>query len=209
MQLLNLEDSFAQKSVILFIMDMIVILSPLSIDDRKRVRFGLKKDSIREGDPIYTIVKGSVQLQSGNGRFDEDRYDNLIIELTDIDQYIPQGTIYTKVRERIVVPETACRLLTDKGSEKENTKCLYNNIAVVYYAQGNYEKALEYLEKALTNSEKVLGREHPDAAAMYHNIALMYSILRAIMKYSMLLTIICMCEYVVSVIIGLTDAFEI
>ena len=127
-----------------------------------------------EGYLIHTMVQGSVKLQSGKVKFDEERYENLIDKLADTDQYISEGTVYTKVRERIVVPETVCELLTDNGSEKRNTATLFNNIAGVYYSQGNYEKAMEYCEKALVIREKVLGKEHPDTATTYDNMAGVY-----------------------------------
>jgi tetratricopeptide (TPR) repeat protein len=39
---------------------------------------------------------------------------------------------------------------------------------------GNYQRALEWYNKALPICEKVLGKEHPDTATMYHNIAGVY-----------------------------------
>ncbi len=40
---------------------------------------------------------------------------------------------------------------------------------------GEYGKALEWFERALKISEKVLGKEHPSTATTYNNIALVYS----------------------------------
>jgi tetratricopeptide (TPR) repeat protein len=51
---------------------------------------------------------------------------------------------------------------------------LFNNIAAVYFHQGDYDKALEWYGKALAICEKVLGKEHPDTATTYNNIALVY-----------------------------------
>ena len=132
-------------------------------------------DQDDKGYLIHTMVKGSVELQPEKAIFNEDRYEKLIDELADTEKYIPGGIVYTEVRERIVVPETVCRLLIDKGSEKESSARLYNNLALVYHAQGDYEKALEYNEKALLIREKVLGAEHPATAATYNNIAVVYS----------------------------------
>ena len=47
-------------------------------------------------------------------------------------------------------------------------------MAVVYKAQGEYEKALEHYGKALEVRERVLGSDHPDTAATYNNMALVY-----------------------------------
>ena len=51
---------------------------------------------------------------------------------------------------------------------------LFNNMAGVYHAQGDYEKALEYYGKALAISERVLGTDHPDTATTYNNTAGVY-----------------------------------
>ena len=131
-------------------------------------------DRDEEGYLIHTMVQGSVRLQSSEAKFDENRYKNLIDKLADTDQYVPEGTVYTKVREWIVVIETVCELLAGNGSEKENTSRLFNNIAGVYHTQGNYEMALEYCEKALVIREKVLGKEHRDTATTYNNMAGVY-----------------------------------
>ena len=61
------------------------------------------------------------------------------------------------------------------GKEHQDRVTAYNNMAMVYHAQGNYNLALEYYGKALEISEKVLGKEHPRTAAHYNNIALVYS----------------------------------
>ncbi|MDE6784003.1 MAG: tetratricopeptide repeat protein, partial [Ruminococcus sp.] len=39
---------------------------------------------------------------------------------------------------------------------------------------GEYDKALEYYEKALKICESVLGKEHPNTATTYNNIAVVY-----------------------------------
>ncbi|QNU68298.1 tetratricopeptide repeat protein [Ruminiclostridium herbifermentans] len=62
---------------------------------------------------------------------------------------------------------------------------LYNNsniifglfagkIGYIYHHQGEYSKALEWYNKDLAIFEKVLGKEHPDTATTYNNIAGVY-----------------------------------
>ncbi len=43
-----------------------------------------------------------------------------------------------------------------------------------YCAMGDYEKALEFENKALSIRKKVFGEEHPDVASSYHNIGVNY-----------------------------------
>ena len=62
-------------------------------------------------------------------------------------------------------------LLTRYRNEFDNS-AFY--IAFIYNSQGEYDKALEWYQKDLEFKEKVLGKEHPDAAKTYHNIAEIY-----------------------------------
>ena len=50
----------------------------------------------------------------------------------------------------------------------------YNNIGNVYDRQGQYERSLEYYQKALEIFIKVSGQDHPAVAASYNNIGVVY-----------------------------------
>ena len=124
-----------------------------------------------EGYLVHMMVKGSVIQQNRGIVFNEDKYEDLIYELADVNQYLSKDMVYTKVRERIVVPETICKLLVEKGSKKTHAESLYNNLAVVYLAQGNYDEALKCYKEALVIREKYFGEENPFTAVIYNNIA--------------------------------------
>jgi tetratricopeptide (TPR) repeat protein len=47
----------------------------------------------------------------------------------------------------------------------------YSNIGVVYRKKGQYERALEYYQKAFEIDIKVSGQDHPDVATSKYNIA--------------------------------------
>jgi tetratricopeptide (TPR) repeat protein len=51
----------------------------------------------------------------------------------------------------------------------------YNNIALVHDGQGQYTKALDWLQRGLAINEKILGSDHPDTAKTYNNIGMVYS----------------------------------
>ena len=51
---------------------------------------------------------------------------------------------------------------------------LLAQLVFLYYNFANYPLALEYNHKALSIHEKVLGKEHPDTATIYNNLALVY-----------------------------------
>ncbi len=50
----------------------------------------------------------------------------------------------------------------------------YNNIGYVHSKKGEYDKALEYNQKALTILLKKLGPNHPDVANSYHHIGIVH-----------------------------------
>ena len=56
------------------------------------------------------------------------------------------------------------------GKDHPSTATTYNNIAGVYSDQGEYGKALQWYQKALKISEKVLGKEHPNTIIIVNNI---------------------------------------
>lgn len=47
---------------------------------------------------------------------------------------------------------------------------LWNDLGSIYEGMGEYRRALEYGEKALTIRRRVLGEEHPDTASSYNNV---------------------------------------
>ncbi|AEF80439.1 tetratricopeptide repeat protein [Leadbettera azotonutricia] len=51
----------------------------------------------------------------------------------------------------------------------------YHNIGVGYAFMGEYQKALEYYQKALGIRESFLGKDHPETAASYLNIGAVYA----------------------------------
>jgi len=48
------------------------------------------------------------------------------------------------------------------------------NIGLAYHSKGDYDRALEYYEKALNIGKKIYGEEHPNIATNYNNIGLAY-----------------------------------
>jgi tetratricopeptide (TPR) repeat protein len=60
------------------------------------------------------------------------------------------------------------------GKDHPDTATTYNNIAVVYDDMGDYDKALEYYEKAKEIYESKLGKDHPFTSTTYNNIATLH-----------------------------------
>ena len=54
-----------------------------------------------------------------------------------------------------------------------NTAQSLNNLALLLYAQGDYDGARPFYERALAISEQVLGPHHPSTAQSLNNLALL------------------------------------
>ncbi|MGB7378739.1 MAG: CHAT domain-containing tetratricopeptide repeat protein, partial [Rivularia sp. (in: cyanobacteria)] len=62
------------------------------------------------------------------------------------------------------------------GKEHPDVATSLNNLAALYYSQGNYTKAEPLYERALAIDEKVQGKEHPDVATSLNNLAQLYQL---------------------------------
>ncbi len=52
---------------------------------------------------------------------------------------------------------------------------VYHNLGYLFSMQGEYEKALDYLNKALEIRTKTLNPNHPDIRSSYYQIGAVYS----------------------------------
>jgi len=121
------------------------------------------------GYEMHPMIKEAIRLQYKEIKSEDFKE---IIYYMSSDEYINDGDIYTKVHARLNIAESVMNHFC--GIEKEKIGILFINIAVLYFHQGDYLKALEWNQKALKICEKVLGLEHPSTAATYSNIALVY-----------------------------------
>ena len=60
------------------------------------------------------------------------------------------------------------------GKHHPKTARTYNNMAMVYDAQGDHTKALEFYRRALAIREEVHGKDHPSVARTYNGMAIVY-----------------------------------
>ena len=122
-------------------------------------------------DKIYRTVEvyRKADRWASETDYDKKKYNQLLFEfagfLYDYGLYDEAETVYLR---QITLVETLY------GTSHEATATSYNNIGIVYKAQGDYPKALEYYDKALSIKERVLGKDHPSTATSYNNIGLVY-----------------------------------
>ena len=136
----------------------------------------LERGGLEKGYFIHQIVKDSVakQMEKDRETVILEEYGEFLYRVLDTKNYMGKAVPYEYVRERLVLTEDVARFFDESGRADETAGTLFNNMAEVYRAQGNYGKALEYNEKALAIREKVLGEAHPDTATTYNNMAAVY-----------------------------------
>lgn len=123
---------------------------------------------------IHVMVKGSVELQNNIKPIDIWKYECLIERLIDTNQYLSVEDGYLNIREKIIVPETVCKLIEESGKKDKRAFYPFYTLANVYFGQGDYEKAREYYGKALAIVEKSLGLNNSDIVLAYNGLALAY-----------------------------------
>lgn len=81
---------------------------------------------------------------------------------------------YAYYEESIEVNLRFIKLSEQTNGQNETTAMSYNNIGAIYDDLGDYDKALEFHNKALEIRKDVLEENHPDTAASYNNIGIVY-----------------------------------
>jgi Tfp pilus assembly protein PilF len=66
-------------------------------------------------------------------------------------------------------------VLALEGHDSPDVATSYTHIGIVYYRQGQYERALEYYQKVLEINIKVSGQDHPEVATSFINIGAVYA----------------------------------
>ena len=136
----------------------------------------LEQGGLENGYQIHQIVRDSLagQMKRNGGKVELEEYGEFLYRVLDTDSYMDKAVPYEYVRERLVLIEDVARFFDESGRADETAGSLFNNIANVYFDQGNYEKALEYYTKSQVINEQVLGKNHPDTATTYNNMANVY-----------------------------------
>lgn len=120
-------------------------------------------------------------LDSPTNKYDLSSYLNLScngIEINDL-PYLEIGQfIHTYIGDTDIALKYCLYYLKLLGrvQERENLTlaALYNNLGVLYCDNTNYDKALEYHNKALSINIQLLGTDHLDTATSYNNIGTVY-----------------------------------
>ena len=140
------------------IFDDLLIWAGFDINDLKSLTERAWIEQGEDGYLLHTMVKGSIWKQDIG--FDIWKYESLIDKLGATDEYLPVTDGYLKVGKRLGPVKVVCDLIAESiGKKLEDSNgnkavltdagSLFNNLAGVYQAQGNYEEALMYFQKAL------------------------------------------------------------
>ena len=102
--------------------------------------------------------------------YDKEKFAKLLEKKSD---FLIEHALYSEAQ--VVNDEWLSLCKEHLGEKHVSTAASYNNIGVAYYSLGDYDKALEYLNKALVVQLNVLGENHPDVATTLDCLVFLYS----------------------------------
>jgi tetratricopeptide (TPR) repeat protein len=149
-QIYSLNDKSMMKSLILNIPKLMEILEKSKLDM-------VQYTSILTSDELKDILI-KVELHSVNSFYKLGLY-CILMGIYDIAMLFLERAIES---ENIL------------ANNKPDLPTLYNEIATICQYQGNYQKALEWYEKAKILRESKVGKTHADTAELYGNIGTVY-----------------------------------
>lgn len=125
---------------------------------------------------VHPIVKKSVELQNiiDGYKFNVTKYDHLIRELINTEQYLPQYLDYSKYRDRAEIPKFFCNLLESEGYIGKLPFELCSCVSSLFYREGDFISAIRYSFKSLDIINTMYGDENPISADIYDNIGVMF-----------------------------------
>ncbi len=132
---------------------LVMLDTTISIEKRKEEAKKVYSDADRRAQKINYSTKEYIELLSKYGHF-----------LCDYAYYEEALEVYLRF----------VRLSEETNGQNETTAASYNNIGIVYDNLGDYDKALEFKNKALEMFKAVLGENHSDTAMSYNNIGVVY-----------------------------------
>jgi len=165
-------------------------------------RAWLGRGGLENGFFIHQIISDSLRRQIGNG-LNLEEYGNLLNEVIHVLNYLYDTLPYQIVQERLTLPEDVLRYLetnTNRSSEEMNNSqdhldssdfkaVLYHNLGSIYEKHGIYQRAGEYLEKAIaietagTNAISITtAKSYVNAANVYRQLCNYEKAVEYIMK---------------------------
>jgi tetratricopeptide (TPR) repeat protein len=81
---------------------------------------------------------------------------------------------FLRLFQSLLGPLYGQHLLFSQGPEHPDVAQSLNNLAWLYYAQGQYAKAKPLFQRSLAIGETALGPEHPNVATSLNNLASLY-----------------------------------
>jgi len=149
--------------------------------------------SFRETGKVYTLGKwqpslnnnrimkqDSVFIFNTEGRIEEEEFATIITITKGFKQKIQtELKQLTNLADTNIYPDFYGFASNNARNKKyrEPTSAELNTKAHKYYRQGNYQKAIHYLELALASDLKTYGKQHPEVATCRNNLGLVWKVL--------------------------------
>ena len=134
----------------------------------------IKRDE--ESYYIHPIVRQSVNLQNKKSGyvFCVEDYHNLLVELINVEQYLPNDLEYSKYKERAEIIKVLCNLIENEGYIGELPFRVCFCVSSLYYREGNYIDSIRYKFKSLDIIRMFFGGDNLTSATVYESIAMTY-----------------------------------
>jgi len=119
---------------------------------------------------IHQMVGESIKLQEDPSLEDCQGLISFFSEST----FVPRDMVYTEAAARLALSDALIAWFQPAPMEEAFALFLHNTAFSHKNNLADYPKAFNYYQKALVIREQVLGKEHPDTAATYNNLAGVY-----------------------------------
>jgi tetratricopeptide (TPR) repeat protein len=136
----------------------------------------IKKDILKILNSLFNINKKTI-YKDFHGFALSHAQNELIDFIDDGEKFFDMANQYFQSGNNEKAEEYYLKAESDLESDSENLIDLYLNMAIIYKNRVGYEnlqKALEYQNKAVKISEKVLDANHPNLATSYNNLSFIY-----------------------------------
>ena len=150
----------------------------------------LERGGLESGYQIHQIVRDSIarQMEKNGETVKLEDYGRFIEKVVDTDSYLSSMVKYELLRERIVLAEDVASFFWRRWNESKKDSInidtegelidyaggIFNNLALVYKEEADYDKSLEYFKKAVSILEGLFGSLNPVMARIYNNMAGVY-----------------------------------
>lgn len=147
---------FSDENEILFSMHTIFRINDIKKPDHTNEFWQVELKLTSDNDQQLRLLTDRIRIETGGGK-----------------SWLRMGFLLMKIGHFNKAEEVYMSLLNQTSDAFEKA-AIYNQLGLIKQAQGEFGKAIEFCEKCIEISRKILPENDPDLATMYGNHALIY-----------------------------------